>query len=135
MIPEEMIQLNRELAEWPMEWTERDQCVSERLGQKYYEKVWVNEDNEIMAYSKDWHPTSDPKQAFMVVEAIYNLLNYQLWLTDEPRHFPNSEAGKRGNWSAEFSGNLQNGEIFEAIAGTPELAICLAAKAVKDSRK
>lgn len=125
MTPKELDQIDQELAEGWMGWRE---ATLEDINDCHAYNWFVKPDGTLI-HKKDFSPTRNIIHAFMVVEEIYKKCNYQLWLDDEPRHFPNSKEGLQGDWRAELSRDLQKGELFEAVAKTKELAISLAAYA------
>jgi hypothetical protein len=116
MTPEELNQIDRELAEWPMGFDWSEDC-------EYDLEI------DQVATPGNWHPTSDPKQAFMVVDAMVKKFRYSFNLSALDNLYEASFCSTSGRFLIEG-----DTEKF-GRDHTPELAICVAAKAVKDSRK
>ena len=79
---------------------------------------WDDPSGDFVMFQDKWHPTTSLEQAFMVAEKIGNLELIQV----------KTSSGDR--WKAGL-GDLTG----YSRASTPQLAICLAAKAYADSRK
>jgi len=130
MTSEEMNRLDMELAEWPMQWKyipPRKVEIGEHSNVHYSAGEWVDDKGNHQLYDFEWHPTSDPKQAFMVAKATRK---EGWWIQIDNEVYVSGKL----LWIVIYN-DYNEGNLW-CLTGKESLceAICLATKAVKDSR-